>query len=72
VLVLAARGDVDAELPAGVLPGADRAEAVFGDATLAVADDGSVLLSADGPAFAVWVLPGVAVPAEPDDEGDAT
>lgn len=65
VLVLAARGDVDAELGAGVLPAAGRAEAVFGDATLAVADDGSVLLSAEGPAFAVWVLPGVTVPAPP-------
>jgi hypothetical protein len=31
-----------------------------------------VLLSADGPAFAVWVLPGVAVPAEPDDGGAAS
>lgn len=63
VLVLAARGDVDVELIPGAVPRAEQAEAVFGEATLAVAGDGSVLLSADGPAFAVWVLPGVTVPA---------
>jgi alpha-glucosidase len=62
VLVLAARGDVDAVVPAGALPGAAAAEGVYGDATLGVSDDGSVVLSADGPAFAVWTLPGVAVP----------
>jgi alpha-glucosidase len=62
VLVVAARGDVDAELPAGALLGAEQAEPVFGDATLAVASDGSVLVSAEGPAFAAWVLPGVAAP----------
>ena len=63
LLVLAAREDVDAELPAGAVPRASEAEALHGDATLAVADDGAVLVSADGPAFAVWRLPGVAVPA---------
>ncbi|GAA1961716.1 glycoside hydrolase family 13 protein [Microbacterium deminutum] len=63
VLVLAARGDVDVDLPAGMVPGAARAEAIFGDAMLAVADDGGVLLSADGPVFAAWVLPGIEVPA---------
>ncbi|WP_214465501.1 alpha-amylase family glycosyl hydrolase [Microbacterium flavescens] len=63
VLVLATRGDADAAIPAGALPGAESAEAAFGDVTLAVADDGSVLLSADGPAFAVWILPGVSAPA---------
>jgi alpha-glucosidase len=62
LLVLASKGDADAVVPAGALPGAAAAEAVYGDATLAVGDDGSVLLSADGPAFAVWALPGVAVP----------
>lgn len=62
VLVLAARGDADAELLPGVLSGADRATQLFGDATLAVADDGGVVLAADGPAFAVWLLPGVEVP----------
>lgn len=62
VLVLASRGDVGVSLPAGVVPGAAYAEVLFGDATLAVADDGSVLLSAEGPAFAAWALPGVAVP----------
>ena len=62
VLVLAARGDVDVELAHGLVPGAAHAEALYGDATLAVADDGSVLLSADGPVFAAWLLPGVRVP----------
>ena len=51
----------------GAVPGAAKAEALYGDATLAVADDGSVLLSAEGPAFAAWLLPGVDVPAgEPE------
>ncbi len=63
VLVVAARGDVDVELAPGAVPGAAKAEALSGDAMLAVADDGSVLLSADGPAFAAWLLPGVTVPA---------
>lgn len=63
VLVLATRGGADAGLPAGLLPGADEARALFGDATLAVASDGAVDLVADGPAFAAWSLPGVALPA---------
>jgi alpha-glucosidase len=63
ILVLATRGGADAEIPVAALPRAAEAVARFGDATLAVADDGSVLLSADGPAFAVWSLPGVVVPA---------
>jgi alpha-glucosidase len=63
VLVVAARGNVDVEVGPGTVPGATQAESVFGDATLAVAEDGSVLLSADGPVFAAWVLPGVAMPA---------
>ncbi len=66
ILVLAARGDVDAALPAPAVPGADQAQAVFGGATLAVGSDGSVLLTADGPAFAVWTLPGVVAPADTD------
>src|SRR5690606_10624409 len=63
VLVLATRGGTEVELALGALPRAAEAEAVFGDATLAVASDGAVMLAADGPAFAVWTLPGVAVPA---------
>jgi alpha-glucosidase len=35
---------------------------LYGDATLATASDGSLLLSADGPVFAAWALPGVVVP----------
>ncbi|MDW4571744.1 glycoside hydrolase family 13 protein [Microbacterium sp. M3] len=63
LLVLASKGDADAAIPPGALPVAAAAEAVWGDAVLAIADDGSALLSADGPAFAVWRLAGVAVPA---------
>ncbi|MCA1307581.1 glycoside hydrolase family 13 protein [Microbacterium esteraromaticum] len=63
ILVLATRGGADAALPAGALPRASDAEALFGDATLAVAADGAVALAADGPAFAVWVLPGVEAPS---------
>ncbi|WP_417561719.1 glycoside hydrolase family 13 protein [Microbacterium sp.] len=63
VLVLASRGDVDAEIPAPLVIGASAAEPVFGDATLAVASDGAVLLTADGPVFAAWALPGVVAPA---------
>lgn len=62
VLVLAARADADLSLPAGAVTGAERAELVYGDATLATSADGGVLLAAEGPAFAVWTLPGVAVP----------
>lgn len=63
IVVLAARGDADVELPAAALARASEAETLFGDATFATASDGSVLISADGPAFAVWALPGVVAPA---------
>ncbi|SJN26022.1 Maltodextrin glucosidase [Microbacterium esteraromaticum] len=63
VLVLATRGDADLELPAGALAGPAEAESLVGDATLAVASDGAVMLAADGPAFAAWSLPGVPAPA---------
>lgn len=65
VLVLASRGDVDVELPAVAVPGAAAAVALYGDATLATASDGSVLVSADGPVFAAWTLPGVVLPGVP-------
>ncbi|WP_102191644.1 glycoside hydrolase family 13 protein [Microbacterium aurantiacum] len=65
LLVLATREGVDAALPAGALPGAAAAQALFGDATLAVASDGSVDIVAEGPAFAVWSLPGVVAPSAP-------
>ncbi len=42
--------------------GAASAAPLFGEATMGVAVDGGVVLSADGPAFAVWSLPGVAAP----------
>ncbi len=63
VLVLATRGDADVELPAGAVTGAQASSTLFGNATLAVADDGAVVLAAEGPAFAMWMLPGVAAPA---------
>jgi alpha-glucosidase len=62
VLVLATRGDADVELPARALAGVSEASALVGAATLATAADGGVLLSADGPAFAAWALPGVVAP----------
>ncbi len=62
ILVLAALGDVDVELPAEALAGASAASSLHGEATLAVAADGGVLLSAEGPVFAVWALPGVVAP----------
>jgi len=59
VLVVAAKGDLDVALAAAALPGAATADVLFGDATLAVADDGAVVLSSEGPTFAAWALPGV-------------
>jgi len=62
VLVLASRGDVDVELHAVAVPRAAAAVDLHGDATLATASDGAVLISADGPVFAAWSLPGVVLP----------
>jgi alpha-glucosidase len=62
VVVLASRGDVDIELPAGALAAASEATALYGDATFGVSEDGAVVITADGPAFAAWSLPGVATP----------
>ena len=62
VLVVASRGDIDLEIAALAVPGAAEASELFGEATLATADDGTVLITADGPVFAAWALPGVQVP----------
>lgn len=62
VLVLATRGGANLVLAPGAVAGASSAERRYGDAALAVTHDG-VALAADGPAFAAWALPGVAVPA---------
>ncbi|WP_144792582.1 glycoside hydrolase family 13 protein [Microbacterium paludicola] len=62
MLVVATRGGADAAIPAGALPGAGDATPVYGDAVLATAADGSIVISADGPSFAAWSLPGVRVP----------
>ena len=62
VLVLASRGRVDVALPAPLVIGGIGAEKVFGEATLGVAEDGSAVLTAEGPVFAAWLLPGVVAP----------
>ncbi|WP_243229773.1 glycoside hydrolase family 13 protein [Microbacterium sp. CIAB417] len=62
VLVLATRGGADVALAPGALSGADRADALVGDATLVPASDGATALAASGPAFAAWSLPGVTAP----------
>lgn len=71
ILVLAARGDLDVSLSAHALAGAASAEALFGDATLAVAGDGGAVLTSEGPTFAVWALPGVAAPLPTATSADA-
>jgi alpha-glucosidase len=62
VLVLASTGDVDIELSGAALPGAASAVELYGRATLGTASDGGVLISAEGPVFAAWALPGVVAP----------
>jgi alpha-glucosidase len=62
VLVLASTGRVDVALPAPQVIGGIGAERVFGEATLGVAEDGSAVLTAEGPVFAAWLLPGVVAP----------
>lgn len=62
LLVLVAKGDLDVSIPGVALAGASAARTLFGDAALEASAD-SVRLAARGPAFAVWTLPGVVVPA---------
>lgn len=62
VLVVACREDFAAQLPAASLP-SGAARSLYGDASLSVGDDGSARVSALGPSFAAWVLPGVVAPA---------
>lgn len=62
VLVVASLRDVDVVLEAAAVPGAEVAVALVGDAQLAVDEDGASRLSATGPVFAAWALPGVAQP----------
>ncbi|QEO14109.1 glycoside hydrolase family 13 protein [Agromyces intestinalis] len=75
VLVFAARDAARLEAPAGVLPqlgGSAEPDAspastlvAFGSARLAASGEASdcLALEADGPAFAAWLMPGVAAPA---------
>lgn len=61
LLVFAARAASTLSFETAALPGADAAAPVFGNVGLE-ASDGQVTLSADGPAFTVWSLAGVAAP----------
>ncbi|TFC17778.1 glycoside hydrolase family 13 protein [Cryobacterium glucosi] len=61
VLVLAARAPGAVSLPAGTLAGVDAAMRLLGDAELVGATDG-IRLTAPGPSFTAWALPGVLVP----------
>lgn len=61
ILVLASRGDVDMTVPAGALPGAGAAQTLYGAAAVEAASD-VVTISACGPVFAAWALPGVRTP----------
>ena len=70
ILVLAATTDADILLHAGAVIAADRVEALFGDAALAAAADGSVGIRSTGPTFAAWALPGVDVPESREGSGD--
>jgi alpha-glucosidase len=62
VLVFAARAAATLVPPAGALPRADAAAALFGEARLEASDD-LVHLTANGPSFTAWRLPGVDTPA---------
>ncbi|WP_241245769.1 alpha-glucosidase C-terminal domain-containing protein [Microbacterium sp. 4R-513] len=62
VVVVASRADVDVELAPGLIAGGSDADPLFGEATFATSDDGAVAITAEGPAFAAWALPGVRVP----------
>lgn len=72
VLVLASRGAADATIPAVLLPGAEAATALYGDATVTVTDAGDVRVRAAGTAFAAWALPGVTAPPSRAAEAEAT
>ena len=62
VLVIATTGSLDVALAAGSLPGGGAGVFSTGEVTLDAGDDGSAVIKAHGPAFAVWTLPGVVVP----------
>jgi alpha-glucosidase len=66
ILVVASDGELDVEVRSPSVVRADLAVPLFGEATISVAEDGTVLLSARGPVFAVWALPGVVAPAVAD------
>ncbi|MGQ3201386.1 DUF3459 domain-containing protein, partial [Microbacterium aurantiacum] len=61
ILVLAARGDVEMTVPADAVPGAEGAQALYGTVAVDAASD-VVTISACGPVFAAWALPGVRTP----------
>ena len=72
VLVLASRGAADATIPAVLLPGAEAATALYGDATVTVTHAGDVRVRAAGTAFAAWALPGVTAPPSRAAETEST
>ncbi len=58
LLVVAARGEIDVELPLETIPAPDAADSLFGSIGLAAGADG-IRISGSGPAFAVWRTGGV-------------
>ncbi|WP_167132531.1 glycoside hydrolase family 13 protein [Paramicrobacterium chengjingii] len=58
LLVVAARANVEVELPIETIPTPDAAEQLFGSLDLAAGTD-SIRISGSGPAFAVWRTAGV-------------
>lgn len=61
VLVLATMAAGEISLDAISVPGSHAAQVLFGDATLSVGSQGTTIRT-EGPALAVWALPGVVVP----------
>ncbi|MBG6237246.1 alpha-glucosidase [Mycetocola sp. CAN_C7] len=58
ILVAAARADVDVLLPTDAVAGVSESIAVFGDGELST-EPGGIRISATGPVFLAWQLPGV-------------
>ncbi len=58
ILVIAARADVDVVLEPDAVAGVDSAAVLFGEGELRVVE-GGIRVTADGPVFQAWMLPGV-------------
>jgi len=61
VLLVAARAAGEAAIPGWAVAGAEAATRLFGDGGLRV-EDGGIRVTAAGPSFTAWALPGVGVP----------